>query len=135
MSSMTAWLDTVRQALDESDTRTDFFFRDDDVGWANDEFRALLACFRRHSVPLDIAVIPSALTAEFADEIRTAHDEAPALIGIHQHGFSHSNYEVIGGRDRTADLGVMNPTSTAAHNAFHRISNHFPREISRLSRT
>lgn len=96
MSSMTAWLDPLRKLLDESDTGIQFFFRDDDVGWANDEFRALLACFRSYSVPLDIAVIPSALTAEFADEIRTAHDEAPALIGVHQHGLSHTNHEVVG---------------------------------------
>lgn len=96
MSSMTAWLDPVGRALDESDVPIDFFFRDDDVGWANDEFRALLEGFRRHSVPLDFAVIPGALTAEFADEIRTAHDEAPALIGIHQHGFSHINHEARG---------------------------------------
>jgi hypothetical protein len=82
--------------LDESDASINFFFRDDDAGWANDEFRALLACFRRHSVPIDIAAIPSALTAEFADEICALHDEAPALIGIHQHGFSHTNHEVFG---------------------------------------
>ena len=96
MSRMTAWLDPLREALDESDTRIDFFFRDDDVGWANDQFRALLACFRRHSVPLDIAMIPTALTAEFADEIRAAHDEAPPLLGLHQHGFSHANHELVG---------------------------------------
>ena len=87
MFSMTAWLDPLREALDESDRHIDFFFRDDDVGWANDEFRALLACFRRHSVPIDIAAIPSALTVEFAAEICALHDEAPALVGIHQHGF------------------------------------------------
>ena len=103
MSSMTAWLDPVGQALDESDMPIDFFFRDDDVGWANDEFRALLACFRRHSAPLDVAVIPSALTAEFADEIHTAHDEAPALIGIHQHGFAHINHEAFG---RKCEFGI-----------------------------
>jgi hypothetical protein len=96
MSSLTPWLDPVCQALDESDVAIDFFFRDDDVGWANDEFRALLTCFRRHSVPIDIAAIPSALTAEFADEICALHDEAPALVGIHQHGFSHTNHEVFG---------------------------------------
>ena len=96
MSSMTAWLDPVRKALDESNTGIDFFFRDDDAGWANDEFRALLACFRRHLVPIDIAVIPGALTAEFAAEICALHDEAPALVGIHQHGFSHTNHEVLG---------------------------------------
>ena len=103
MPGMTNWLDPLRKALDESDTRVDFFFRDDDVGWANDEFRALLACFRRHSVPLDIAAIPNALTAEFAGELRAAHDEAPALLGIHQHGFSHTNHEVLG---RKCEFGV-----------------------------
>ena len=103
MPGMTAWLDPLCLALDESDIPIDFFFRDDDVGWANDEFRALLACFRRHSVPLDLAAIPSALTAEFASEIRAAHDEAPALIGIHQHGFSHTNHEVVG---RKCEFGV-----------------------------
>ena len=30
-----------------------------------------------------------------------------------------------GGRDRTADLGVMNPISAAAYNAFHRINSIF----------
>ena len=103
MSSMTAWLDPLCQALDESDIRIDFFFRDDDVGWADDEFRALLACFRRHSVPLDIAAIPSALTAEFADELCAMHDEAPALVGIHQHGFSHTNHELLG---RKCEFGI-----------------------------
>jgi hypothetical protein len=103
MSSMTAWLDPLRQALDESDMPIDFFFRDDDVGWTNDEFRALLACFRGHSVPLDIAVIPAALTGEFADEICAIHDQAPALVGIHQHGFSHTNHEVLG---RKCEFGI-----------------------------
>ena len=96
MCSMNGWLDPLRKALDESDTQIDFFFRDDDVGWANDQFRALLNCFRRHSVPLDIAAIPDALTAEFAAEIRSIRDEAPALLAIHQHGFSHTNHEVAG---------------------------------------
>ena len=96
MSSMTGWLDPLRQALDESDTRIDFFFRDDDVGWANDEFRTLLAGFRQHSVPLDIAAIPNALTAELADELCTLHAEAPAALGVHQHGFAHANHEDSG---------------------------------------
>ena len=96
MSSMTGWLDPLRQALDESDSRIDFFFRDDDVGWANDEFRTLLAGFRQHSVPLDIAAIPNALTAELADELCTLHAETPAMVGIHQHGFAHTNQEDFG---------------------------------------
>jgi hypothetical protein len=96
MSSVSAWLDPVWQALDESNTGVDFFFRDDDVGWAHDECRAVLALFRRHSAPIDIAVIPSALTAEIAVELCALHDEAPTLLGIHQHGLSHTNHEVAG---------------------------------------
>jgi hypothetical protein len=103
MPSVTAWLSPVSQALDESDTPINFFFRDDDVGWASDEFRALLDCFRGQSLPIDLAVIPSALTAELAGEIVTAHDETPALIGIHQHGFSHTNHEI---RGRKCEFGI-----------------------------
>jgi hypothetical protein len=40
-----------------------------------------------------------------------------------------------GGRDRTADLGVMKTISAAAYNAFQSINQHFPRRNSRLSRT
>lgn len=103
MSSMTAWLKPLSQALNESDKPINFFFRDDDVGWADDEFRALLACFRRNLVPLDVAAIPSALTAEFAHEICALHDQTPTLVGIHQHGLSHTNHEVLG---RKCEFGI-----------------------------
>jgi hypothetical protein len=96
MPGMTAWLDPLREALDESETFIDFFFRDDDVGWATGEFRALLACFQSCSVPLDIAAIPNVLTTELADEICTLHAQSPALLGVHQHGFAHTNHEVSG---------------------------------------
>ena len=39
------------------------------------------------------------------------------------------------GRDRTADLGVMNPEFATAHNAFQSKNQHFQRRDSRLSRT
>ena len=96
MSSITGWLNPLRQALDESDTAVDFFFRDDDVGWANNEFRTLLACFGSYSVPIDVAAIPTALTGELADELCSLHAEAPSLIGVHQHGFAHTNHESFG---------------------------------------
>jgi len=103
MRGMTAWLDPLREALDESNTFIDFFFRDDDIGWATGEFRALLACCRRYSVPLEIAAIPNVLTTELADEICTLHAQSPALLGVHQHGFSHTNHEVSG---RKCEFGV-----------------------------
>ena len=99
----TSWLDPVRRALDESDAEVDFFFRDDDAGWANDEFRTLLALFRRHCVPLDIAAIPTALTGELAGELSRLRTVTPAAIGIHQHGFAHTNYETTG---RKSEFGV-----------------------------
>lgn len=96
MASMRAWLDPLRQALDESDARIDFFFRDDDVGWSNDQLRELLACFHQYAAPVDLAAIPAAFTAELADELCAMHAAAPGLIGIHQHGFAHTNHEVSG---------------------------------------
>ena len=93
---MNNWLDPLRQALDKSDRPVDFFFRDDDVGWADDQLRELLACFVHNGVPVDLAVIPAALTAELAVELRARQGAAPELIGIHQHGLAHANHEVSG---------------------------------------
>ncbi len=68
---MNPWLNPLRRALDSATRSIDFFFRDDDVGWANDRLRLLLDSFDRFRVPLDLAVIPEALTIQLARELRT----------------------------------------------------------------
>ncbi len=90
------WLAPVKQALDASREEVLFFFRDDDVGWENPRLLALLDLFRRYRLPIDLAVIPQALTGELAGELIRRKEAAPEEIGLHQHGFTHKNHEPTG---------------------------------------
>lgn len=87
---MSAWLDPLRAALEESPAT--FFFRDDDAGWDDDRLRRLLDVFDRHAAPLDLAVIPCALGERLAAELRARL----GTTGLHQHGFAHRNHEPEG---------------------------------------
>lgn len=94
---MSAWLDPLRRVLDDSPRTADFFFRDDDGGWGDDRLFELLGLFERYDCPIDVAVIPSALTPVLASELR-ARAEVLSLLGLHQHGFAHANHEPEGSR-------------------------------------
>ena len=87
---MSAWLEPLRAALDESPAT--FFFRDDDAGWRDDRLRRLLAVFDRREAPIDLAVIPCALGQGLAAELRARR----ATTGLHQHGLAHANHEPEG---------------------------------------
>lgn len=83
---MVRWLDPVTAALDGAPVA--FFFRDDDAGWRDDRLRALLDLFDRHELPVDLAVIPRALTPGLARELQGR--------AVHQHGLAHVNHEPEG---------------------------------------
>jgi peptidoglycan/xylan/chitin deacetylase (PgdA/CDA1 family) len=85
---MTAWLVPVARALDSASAPVTVFFRDDDVGWGTSALLALLDVFDRHAVPVDLAVIPQALTSELARDLRGRE--------VHQHGYAHVNHQVQG---------------------------------------
>jgi peptidoglycan/xylan/chitin deacetylase (PgdA/CDA1 family) len=93
-------LDEVRAALDERDGPLTLFFRDDDAGWRTDRLRALLDLFAEFALPVDLAVIPSALGRALADEL------AARPVGLHQHGFAHLNHEPNG---RKFEFGPSRP--------------------------
>jgi hypothetical protein len=93
---MSAWLEPLRQVLDTAPGRVELFFRDDDAGWADERLQALLALFERHATPLDLAVIPDALGTVLARQLSARMRDAPSLLGVHQHGYSHSNHEIAG---------------------------------------
>jgi predicted deacetylase len=66
----------------------------------------LLDTFRESLTPLDLAVIPQALTAKLA--ARLVHGKSAQPLGLHQHGFAHANHEAAGrkcefGPSRTAE--------------------------------
>jgi hypothetical protein len=90
---MSEWLEPLQRALNAVRGRVGFFFRDDGVGWHDERLRALLSVFERRAVPLDLAVIPAALSASLARGLSARLRAAPALLGVHQHGYAHSNHE------------------------------------------
>jgi predicted deacetylase len=100
------WLDPVRTALDAARAPIVLFFRDDDAGWDDARLAALLDAFEERLIPLDLAVIPQALTARLALELKRRATAQP--LALHQHGFAHANHEPEGrkcefGPSRTAE--------------------------------
>lgn len=97
----------VWQALQDGPASLSVFVRDDDAGWDDPALTALLDCCAQAAVPLDLAVIPMAVGSELAAQLCARIDTAPALLGVHQHGYAHSNHESVGrrcefGNSRTA---------------------------------
>ncbi len=93
---MSAWLDPLRAALDRIERPTYWFFRDDDAGWADQQLYALLDCFAEFRLPVDLAVIPIELSDELAAALLSRYRKTPTLLGLHQHGYSHTNHETTG---------------------------------------
>jgi Polysaccharide deacetylase len=88
------WLDPVTTALDAAPAPVDVFFRDDDAGWGTDRLLALLDAFAPHDLPLDLAVIPTALDDALAAEL--LYRVAAQRLYLHQHGYAHRNHEPNG---------------------------------------
>jgi hypothetical protein len=97
-----SWLADLERALGAAPVPVPVFFRDDDAGWADERLLALLDVFAgcggsgraghpRRAVPLDLAVIPDALSPALARELL-----ARPGVGLHQHGRSHANHEPEG---------------------------------------
>jgi hypothetical protein len=87
-----AWTRPIAAALDARSTPLRVFFRDDEAGWADDRLLHLLRLFEEQGLPLDIGVIPVALSMKLAAQLSHRVRVSP-LIGVHQHGFAHENHE------------------------------------------
>lgn len=90
---MTAWSDGLRRALDRCEHAVPVFFRDDDGGWADPQLHSLVELFAAQDVPLDLALIPSAVGAPLADWLL---ERVGPGLGIHQHGYCHDSHEPAG---------------------------------------
>lgn len=116
---MSAWLTPVRRALDGLRQPVPVFFRDDDAGWEDARLFQLLELFRVHRLPLDLAVIPDALTPALAGELLRRRAEPGTSIGLHQHGWSHRNHEPTG---RSCEFGpARTPADVRADLAVGRV--------------
>lgn len=103
---MSKWLDPVRQALDAAPQPVIFFFRDDDAGWDDERLFKLLDQFADHDLPIDLAVIPQALTQALARDLCGRIEARPGRLRVHQHGFAHVNHESEG---RKCEFGPSRP--------------------------
>ena len=92
--------------LDRRNSPLTLFFRDDDAGWGADALDAMLRVFERHACPVDLAVIPAALTNENADHLNTWQLRHQP-VGLHQHGYAHQNHEPEG--SRKCEFGSARP--------------------------
>lgn len=91
-------LEPVWQALQARPTPLSVFVRDDDAGWDDTSLLALLDVCAGADVPLDLAVIPMAVSPALATQLCRRIDAAPTRLGVHQHGCSHDNHEASGRR-------------------------------------
>lgn len=101
------WLRPLTTALDAARKPVTFFFRDDDVGRADEQLFRLLDVFGACAVPVDLAVIPAAVTPDLARRL-VARQESSGAPAVHQHGRAHINHEPSGrkcefGPSRTRD--------------------------------
>ncbi len=91
----------VSTVLARRSTPLKIFFRNDDGGWADERLQVLASGFVQRELPLDIAVIPDALSSQSIDVI-TALLDAGGRIAIHQHGLAHTNHQRSG---RSCEFG------------------------------
>jgi len=88
------------------------FFRADDVAVHGKQFANLIAVFKRHRVPLSMAVVPAWLTRSRWEIIRSLAGDDPALWCWHQHGYQHKNHEREG---KKCEFGQTRPVEAIRH--------------------
>ncbi|OGR16192.1 MAG: hypothetical protein A2X81_08540 [Desulfobacterales bacterium GWB2_56_26] len=75
------------------------FFRADDIGIPSRSFAGFIALFRKHSIPLCLATVPTWLNEKHLAELRLITGTAAGPSGQwcwHQHGYIHHNFELSG---------------------------------------
>lgn len=98
-------LSAVDAALDRLAAREgaiEVFFRDDDGGWADAQLRTLCDWFAGRELPLDIAVIPRALSTDTLALLEPRLADPGRRLGVHQHGLAHVDHQPGG---RAAEFG------------------------------
>src|SRR4051794_2793008 len=85
--NVTLLMNLLERSLDETPTPVEVFFRDDDAGWEDERLLELVDRFGECGLPLDLAVIPMELSEVLARQL------AERPVGLHQHGYAHTNHE------------------------------------------
>ncbi|SMC17713.1 Polysaccharide deacetylase [Desulfacinum hydrothermale DSM 13146] len=82
------------------------FFRADDIGAGGRAFRALCDLFRKHGVPLALAVVPAWLSQSRVEQLFQSAPLEEDLWGWHQHGWRHVNWQKTG---KKSEFGEQRP--------------------------
>ncbi len=95
-------LEAVLAQAGRAQQAVEIFFRADDIGPMDANFRRLLQIFRRHRLPLCLAVVPAWLDT---GQWRQVEEFAPAdpLWCWHQHGWNHANHQAEGRKSEFGD--------------------------------
>jgi peptidoglycan/xylan/chitin deacetylase (PgdA/CDA1 family) len=80
----------------ENNGRGRIFFRADDVAAPGRNIAKLMDLFKRHQVPLCLAVVPAWLTGNRWQTLKGLTGKAASLWCWHQHGWRHINHEAEG---------------------------------------
>lgn len=88
---------TIRQSLHLAKQKeTTLFFRADDIGIPSKNFSHLISLFKKHSMPLCLATVPTWLTKTRFAQLQKDTGKNNPLFCWHQHGWLHKNYENVG---------------------------------------
>lgn len=82
------------------------FFRADDIGAGGRAFEALCMLFRRHEVPLAMAVVPAWLSDIRKKQLFESAPLDEPLWAWHQHGWRHVNWQRTG---KKSEFGEQRP--------------------------
>ncbi len=87
----------VRKGVERAPSETcTVFFRADDIGAPGRTFEKMIPLFQNHALPLNLAVVPTWLTAPRWAMLQRLCSTTPHLWNWHQHGWRHINHEPAG---------------------------------------
>lgn len=99
------WREDLALALDRvpGNHQTEVFFRADDIGAGGRAFETLCRFFRKHDVPLGMAVVPAWLSEVRRDLLFRSAPLEEDLWDWHQHGWRHVNWQRSGKKSEFSD--------------------------------
>lgn len=86
----------IEQGCQQSSRHPQLFFRADDIGVPSKNFFLLIECFKKHSLPLCLATVPTWTTRRRLSELQKETGNKGTQWCWHQHGRRHLNYETSG---------------------------------------
>jgi Uncharacterized protein conserved in bacteria (DUF2334) len=98
----------LEKGLKEGKGDAKIFFRADDIGAPGKQFSQLIELFKKHRIPLCLAVVPTWLTAARFDTLHSLTGKYDSQWCWHQHGWLHRNHETEG---KKQEFGSSRPAT------------------------